>query len=98
MPLKKLQFAPGFNKQATASGAEGQWIDGDNVRFRTGLPEKIGGWKQLTVSQKELPGVARAQHAFTSLAGSGWGTMRAVEVSLWVALPLECWSQGWRFI
>ena len=69
MPLKKLQFAPGFNKQATASGAEGQWIDGDNVRFRTGLPEKIGGWKQLTVSQKELPGVARAQHAFTSLAG-----------------------------
>ena len=52
MPLKKLQFAPGFNKQATASGAEGQWIDGDNVRFRTGLPEKIGGWKQLTVSQK----------------------------------------------
>ena len=69
MPLKKLQFAPGFNKQATASGAEGQWIDGDNVRFRTGLPEKIGGWKQLTVAQKELPGVARAQHAFTSLAG-----------------------------
>lgn len=69
MPLKKLQFAPGFNKQVTASGAEGQWTDGDFVRFRSGLPEKIGGWKQLTVGQKELPGVARAQHAFTSLAG-----------------------------
>ena len=40
MPLKKLQFVPGFNKQATASGAEGQWIDGDNVRFRTGLQKK----------------------------------------------------------
>ena len=69
MALKKLQFIPGFNKQETASGAEGQWIDGDFVRFRTGLPEKIGGWKQLTVSQKELPGAARDQHAFTSLAG-----------------------------
>ena len=44
-------------------------IDGDFVRFRSGLPEKIGGWKQLTEAQKELPGVARAQHAFTSLAG-----------------------------
>ena len=65
MALKKLQFIPGFNKQETASGAEGQWIDGDFVRFRTGLPEKIGGWKQLTVSQKELPGAARDQHAFT---------------------------------
>ena len=47
MPLKKLQFAPGFNKQATASGAEGQWIDCYNVRFRYGTPEKIGGWSQL---------------------------------------------------
>ena len=50
MPLKKLNFVPGFNKQVTASGAEGQWIDGDFVRFRSGLPEKIGGWKQLTVA------------------------------------------------
>ena len=69
MPLKKLNFVPGFNKQVTASGAEGQWIDGDFVRFRSGLPEKIGGWRQLTVAQKELPGAARAQHAFTSLTG-----------------------------
>jgi len=69
MALKKLNFVPGFNKQFTPSGAEGQWIDGDFVRFRSGLPEKIGGWKKLTVAQKELPGAARAQHAFTSLAG-----------------------------
>jgi hypothetical protein len=34
MPLRKVQFAPGFNKQATSSQAEGQWVDGDNVRFR----------------------------------------------------------------
>jgi hypothetical protein len=48
MPLRLLNIKPGFNKQFTASGAESQWIDGDNVRFRYGLPEKIGGWEALT--------------------------------------------------
>ena len=67
--LQKLNFKPGFDKQVTESGAESQWIDGDFVRFRYGLPEKIGGWSQLTSSNLTLPGVARAQHAFTSIAG-----------------------------
>ena len=67
--LQKLNFKPGFNKQVTDSGAESQWVDGDFVRFRYGLPEKIGGWSQLTNSNTTLPGVARAQHAFTSLTG-----------------------------
>ena len=67
--LQKLNFKPGFNKQDTESGAEGQWTDGDFVRFRYGLPEKIGGWNQLTIQYKTLPGVARAQHAWTSLQG-----------------------------
>ena len=67
--LQKLNFKPGFNKQATDSGAEGQWVDGDFVRFRYGLPEKIGGWRQLTEAQETLPGAARAQHAFTSFTG-----------------------------
>ena len=67
--LQKLNFKPGFNKQATDSGAEGQWVDGDFVRFRYGLPEKIGGWKQLTEAQETVPGAARAQHAFTSFNG-----------------------------
>ena len=53
----------------TDSGAESQWVDGDFVRFRYGLPEKIGGWSQLTNSNNTLPGAARAQHAFTSIAG-----------------------------
>ena len=44
--LQKVQFAPGFNKQVTATGGEGQWVNGDNVRFRYGTPEKIGGWAQ----------------------------------------------------
>ena len=67
--LQKLNFKPGFNKQDTESGAEGQWTDGDFVRFRYGLPEKIGGWNQLTAASKTLPGAARKQHAFTSFAG-----------------------------
>ena len=67
--LQKLNFKPGFNKQITDSGAESQWVDGDFVRFRYGLPEKIGGWSQLTNANKTLPGAARFQHAFTSIAG-----------------------------
>jgi len=67
--LQKLKFVPGFNKQATESGAESQWVDGDFVRFRYGLPEKIGGWAQLTAAEKTLPGAGRAAHPFTSLAG-----------------------------
>ena len=53
----------------TDSGGESQWVDGDFVRFRYGLPEKIGGWSQLTSSSRTLPGAARAQHAWTSIAG-----------------------------
>jgi len=41
--LQKVSFLPGFNKQVTATGAEGQWTGGDNVRFRYGTPEKTGG-------------------------------------------------------
>ena len=58
--LQKLGFAPGFNKQVTETGAEGQWFDGDNVRFRYGTPEKIGGWSQLGTDK--LTGAARAIH------------------------------------
>ena len=71
--LQKLNFKPGFNKQDTESGAESQWTDGDFVRFRYGLPEKIGGWSQLTSST--LPGAARAKHAFTSLAGEKYSAI-----------------------
>ena len=73
--LQKLQFKPGFNKQVTQSGAESQWTDGDFVRFRYGLPEKIGGWSQLTTDDLTLPGVARAQHVWTSLAGEKYAAI-----------------------
>ncbi len=65
--LQKLGFAPGFNKQVTETGAEGQWFDGDNVRFRYGSPEKIGGWEQLGVSK--LTGAARAIHHWDDNSG-----------------------------
>ncbi len=65
--LQKLGFLPGFNKQVTETGAEGQWFDGDNVRFRYGTPEKIGGWKQLGANK--LTGAARALHHWDNNAG-----------------------------
>jgi len=73
--LQKLNFKPGFNKMITDSGAESQWVDGDFVRFRYGLPEKIGGWNQLTAASLTLPGAARAQHSWTSIAGEKYAAI-----------------------
>ena len=73
--LQKLNFKSGFNKQDTESGAESQWVDGDFVRFRYGLPEKIGGWLQLTAANKTLPGAGRAQVAFSSFAGEKYAAI-----------------------
>ena len=67
MPLTKVQFAPGFNKQASASGAENQWVDGDFVRFRYGMPEKIGGWQEIM--NERLVGATRASHSWADLDG-----------------------------
>ena len=79
MPLTNVLIRPGFNKQVTDVGAEGQWVDGDNVRFRYGLPEKIGGWEQLTADS--LVGAVRAQHVYADLDGNIYaalGTTRAL--------------------
>ena len=81
MPLKKIPLSPGFNKQSTASQAEGQWIDGDMVRFRYGSPEKIGGWSQIT--NLLLAGAARAIWSWTDLTGrrySAFGTNKCLYV------------------
>ena len=67
MPLTKLQFAPGIDKQNTEYGAEGKWSDCDNVRFRYGLPEKIGGWSKVT--QDGIIGAVRAVLTYSSLDG-----------------------------
>ena len=63
--LQKIGFQPGINKQISETTAEGQWVDCDNVRFRYGSPEKIGGWNQLGSSnQNELTGAGRGLHHF----------------------------------
>ena len=67
MPLKKIPLPPGFDKNDTASQAEGRWIDGDNIRFQYGSPEKIGGWRQI--SSDIIVGAARDIHSFIDLTG-----------------------------
>jgi len=81
--LQKVNFRPGFNKQVTPTGAEGQWTGGDYVRFRYGTPEKIGGWDQL--GEDNLTGAARALHQFDDNAGIKYaaiGTNRILYVYL----------------
>jgi len=65
--LQKIGFQPGINKQISETTAEGQWVDCDNVRFRYGTPEKIGGWKQLGTD--DLTGAARGLHHFVNSLG-----------------------------
>ena len=63
--LQKIGFQPGINKQISETTAEGQWVDCDNVRFRYGTPEKMGGWNQLgNTNQNELTGAGRGLHHF----------------------------------
>ena len=78
MPLQKIQFKPGFNKQQTETGAEGQWVDGDNVRFRYGQPEKIGGWEELVAST--IAGPVRDQHTWTDLNGVRYAALGTSKV------------------
>ena len=70
MALVEYKFKPGIDKQNTESGAENRWVDSDNVRFRYGLPEKVGGWSSLVTDT--IVGVARAMHAFTDLTGNSY--------------------------
>ena len=65
--LQKVKFAPGFNKQVTSTGGESQWVSGDNVRFRYGSPEKIGGWAQL--GSVDITGRNTAIHHFVNTSG-----------------------------
>ena len=65
--LQKVKFQPGFNKQVTSTGGESQWVNGDNVRFRYGTPEKIGGWSQL--GSVQITGRTTAIHHFVNTSG-----------------------------
>ena len=81
MPLTNVTIRPGINKADTPSGAEGQWIDGDFVRFRYGQPEKIGGY--TAIGQETIAGPTRAQHTWTDLDGRRYaalGTSKALYI------------------
>jgi len=75
MPLQKYLFAPGINKEGTAYSNEGGWFNSNLIRFRKGLPEKIGGWTKASSNSFQSSG--RALHAWVDLAGTkylGLGT------------------------
>jgi hypothetical protein len=75
MPLKKLQLKPGVNREGTRYSTEGGWFSCDKIRFRSGQPEKIGGWAQVTNSQ--FLGICRSLWTWASLGGAkyiGLGT------------------------
>ena len=104
MPLAQFNIRPGFNKQTTPTGAENQYIDGDFVRFRKGLPEKIGGWRQLTSDGDTLVGAARAQHTWADLDGRKYaaiGTNKVLviyyEGAFYDITPLEADVTGATF-
>ena len=102
MPLKSVKIRPGFNKTDTASGAEGQWVDGDFVRFRYGQPQKIGGWK--AIGQQTIAGPARAQHTWNDLVGQKYGALGTSKVLLiyyedafYDITPLNTATTGYTF-
>jgi len=65
MPLQKLKFLPGVNRESTRYTSEGRWWDMSCVRFRSGTPEKLGGWVRLT--QQLFLGVARLLHNWVTI-------------------------------
>jgi len=70
MPLTKLQFKPGINRETTSYSNEGGWFDVDKVRFRFGYPEKIGGWSKY--SRTAFLGTCRALHPWSALDGTSF--------------------------
>ena len=98
MPLTKVDIAPGFNKQVTETGAQGRWTDGDFVRFRYGLPEKIGGWEQIL--EGTLVGAAREQFVWADLDGRRYaaiGTNKYYEGAFFDITPLGTSITGCTF-
>ena len=70
MPLTKLQFKPGINREITKYSNEGGWVDCDKIRFRFGYPEKFGGWEKM--SSNTYQDTARRLHNWLALDGSNF--------------------------
>ena len=81
MPLLRLFLKPGIDKQNTEYGAEGGWVDGDYIRFRYGLPEKVGGWQWFNDAPAYLVGMTSEVFTWNALDGTPYavvGTNRKV--------------------
>ena len=65
MPLQKLALKPGVNRENTRYTSEGGWYESDKVRFRQGMPEKIGGWERI--SSNTFLGICRSLHSWVTL-------------------------------
>jgi hypothetical protein len=70
MPLQKILFKPGVNRENTRYTTEGGWYDCDKVRFRQGTPEKLGGWDEISSARYE--GTCRSLWSWSSLSGIDW--------------------------
>ena len=70
MPLTKIELRPGLNREGTDYSNSGGWFDGDKIRFRSGFPEKLGGWSRL--SNNTFLGVARSLWNWIDLDGSNY--------------------------
>jgi hypothetical protein len=75
MALARIVLKPGVDKQNTEYGAEGGWIDSDYVRFRYGLPEKIGGWTLFNQVAQYLVGLVSEIYTWNGLDGSPYMIM-----------------------
>ena len=75
MPLAKLTFRPGVDRETTSYGDENGWYNSDLIRFRKGRPEKMGGWERL--SSNTINGIGRSLHTWAAVDNSkymGLGT------------------------
>lgn len=83
MPLSKLEFKPGINREITTYANEGGYYAGDKIRFRWGMPQKIGGWQNITTSSNTYDGVSRILWDYTTSLNQqlmGVGTNQKVYV------------------
>ena len=83
MPLQKLQFRPGVNREGTTLSNEGGYFDGDKIRFRSGYPEKIGGWQAdsgayFTTVPTSTFSSGGTSTAATPTSASFWGIVKGL--------------------
>jgi len=85
MPLQKLQFRPGVNREGTTLSNEGGWFDCDKIRFRSGYPEKVGGWQRDS-------GAIYATAPTSTLSSSGTSTSATPATGVYWGIAKSLWN------